>query len=335
MSRVPGGSRACGSTALAGLLLVAGGCTLQGKAPADDQPTGETWMLTVDNDSYNFDDGNYTNGVELLWVSPAGSPTARALAWLPGLGGEDAPHVALGAHHAVFTPEDLGVADPGPDERPYAGALLFDGSVLARTADRLTGWVLRLGLVGESSLAEELQKEIHPWFGAMDPEGWATQLEDEPVLNVGVVHRRRFDAGALLDLTPSLAAHAGTWFTGATAAMRLRFGPGRPRELGALPPRTGFEIHPLAGQPPAGEPPLFAFLDVECHGVLHYLPIDGTVFRDGRDAQGEPVIGKTSLGVSLGSGPWVLVLAYSMMSDAYEAQRNPGQFGSISLAWSP
>ena len=51
-----------------GALLGLTGCALP-TASKGHEGDGELWQLSVDNDSYNFDDGNYTNGVELLWVS--------------------------------------------------------------------------------------------------------------------------------------------------------------------------------------------------------------------------------------------------------------------------
>ena len=99
---------------------------------------GDTLVLSVDNDSYSFDDGNYTNGVELAWISAPLDGTrydeehparrmADAFAVLPGLtplgSAGSALFAAVTLSHLTFTPEDLGVRNPAPTARPYAGVL--------------------------------------------------------------------------------------------------------------------------------------------------------------------------------------------------------------------
>jgi hypothetical protein len=312
-------------------------------------PEGGTWLATVDNDSYNFDDGNYTGGVGLAWISPPveergeGSRTRRvveALSFLPGMAAHEGTtrHVALGAGQLIFTSEDLNRATPLPGDRPYAGVLFLDASLLARSQTTLTGYLLRLGVVGEPSGAEEVQKELHEWFGADRPRGWDHQLEDEPVVNLGVEHHRRVAGGTFGDgleweLVPNAGLGLGTYFTGVNVGVTGRVGRGVLQDLGGLALRSGMETNAVPGPPAGRDWSTSVFGALDAYGVAHYLPLDGNVFRDSRSVDAEEVVGKATLGFTVGKRSLALTFGYTFLTDTYETQEDRGNYGSVALAW--
>ena len=324
------------------------GCAAPAPKDGGPAPRGAT-TLTVDNDSYSFDDSNYTNGVLLSWSSPeldaypAGHGLRRAANTLspllprrPG----SARHVAISAGQLIFTPERLLNDNPAPDDRPYAGILFVDTTAMERGPDSLATATLRLGLVGEASMAEEVQKELHEWFGADRPRGWSHQLEYEPIFNLGLERHRRFGAGTLLgfdhDFTHSVGAALGTYFTGLAVGLEWRFGGTSLGDMGSRTMTSGFQTTPLVARPDSARARTYGFLRGDAWGVARFLPLDGTFFRDGgRSTDREDFVGAVTLGVTMAQGPVSMTFSYRFLSDTYETQNKTGQYGTLSLTWFP
>ena len=86
-----------------------------------------------------------------------------------------------------------------------------------------------LGIVGRNSYAEDCQEAIHNRIGSVDPEGWAHQLQDEPVLNMYFERKWRVlqtrEAGGLgFDCIPHMGIAAGNVYTGINLGGQVRFG---------------------------------------------------------------------------------------------------------------
>lgn len=307
---------------------------------------GESWTLTFDNDSYSFEDGNYTNGTALSWQSAEiGSyePTSHVRRageslgfWAP----TDARYVSLTLGQLTFTPENIRLENPPEDAHPYAGIVFLDLGVHARGENDLTSVTLRVGAVGSASFAEETQTELHEVFGADDPKGWSHQLRDEALLNLGVEHHRRVAGGRIgtlleWDVTPNIGAAAGTFFTGANVGLEVRVGRGLRQSIGSLKMMFGFETNPVRSDAASDGTTAYVFGGVEGYGIAHFLPIDGNVFQDSRSTTAEPWVGSGSVGFAVQRGPLGVLVSFTRVSDTYESQRNRGQFGTISLSWSP
>ncbi len=321
------------------------GVRADAEADAATKRTRGVWSATFDNDSYSFNDGNYTNGIRIGWFSPeihSLAPTsvsrrvARASGWLPGIDPNGETYVGFAAGQLIFTPENLLVRDPPLDDRPYAGILYFDTSVMTRDEDRLTAWFLRVGVVGEPSLAEQTQMELHRWFGADPPRGWDHQLRDEPLLNIGVERHVRAASGTLgdgfeYDVTPNWGAALGNYFTGLNAGVQLRVGRDLPEDMGNVKMRTSFEGRAIIE---GVQTRTYAFLGLDTYAVAHYLPIDGNVLVDeGRGVDSRDGVAAGRIGFTTSRGNAAITLAYTLLTDTYDTQGQTGQYGTISLAW--
>jgi hypothetical protein len=75
------------------------------------------------------------------------------------------------------------------------------------------------------------------------------------------------------------------------------------------------------------------FGGVGAYGVAHYLPLDGTVFRDSRSVDSKPVIGMGSFGFCLRRETFTLSFARTFFSDTFETQRQGTDFGTVSVSW--
>ena len=74
------------------------------------------------------------------------------------------------------------------------------------------------------------------------------------------------------------------------------------------------------------------FGGVAGYGVGHYLPLDGTVFKDSRSVDTEPFVGTGSLGFAVRHGGFALSLAASF-SAMRSKQTKVAEFGTLSLSW--
>src|SRR3546814_18634030 len=82
---------------------------------------------------------------------------------------------------AIYTPTDHTRADLIEDDRPYAAALMASFGYNARTGDRLRTTQLRVGIVGPSAQAKQVQHGRHTRIGTEPVEGQDNQFHDEPV----------------------------------------------------------------------------------------------------------------------------------------------------------
>jgi hypothetical protein len=69
------------------------------------------------------------------------------------------------------------------------------------------------------------------------------------------------------------------------------------------------------------------------YGVVHYLPLDGTVFHDSRSVASKPFIGMGSLGLYVRHDGFALSFAATFFTDTFSEQRENGEFGTLSLSW--
>ncbi|MFI4860908.1 MAG: lipid A deacylase LpxR family protein [Phycisphaerales bacterium JB063] len=102
----------------------------------------------------------------------------------------------------IFTPRSIDTTAPIPGDRPFAG-YLYGGVFWQRQADFhgrddaavFDHFELNLGVVGDSSLAEDVQKYVHDVFQGRRPRGWDNQLKDEFAYQFYYRRKWRFDTG--------------------------------------------------------------------------------------------------------------------------------------------
>lgn len=302
-----------------------------GSAAADGLPPAGTYAFTFENDIFAGTDEGYTNGVRLSYRSDEGDLPLWGRALRGGLEpvvGERSWSVAYALGHEIYTPDDITLRVPEPDDRPYAGFLFVSFGLAARgerAADALT---LDLGVVGESSLAEEIQSFVHEVVEAEDPRGWDTQVRDEPGFRLGWRRGWAPLAGTSLsgidaDLAPVTEISLGNVDTSAAAGLVARLGPGLP----AVPD----PIEPGPVEPGAGlDWRLYA--SAEARVVGYDLFLQGNALRDGVEGVAPSrLVGTFALGAEIGHGPVALGYRHVLRSRQYEAQDGPAQFGSLTL----
>lgn len=173
------------------------------RRPLDPQGTERErtgWAFYVDNDAFapGNTDRDYTGGFSVTY-SGAGARSLPlsldpALAAIDKALGLEAPGRMLTLHSmewgfTAFTPEDVSVAAPQADDRPYASLVYSSNSRQHVDAGRgqTTISTLSIGLLG-LDLAADVQNRLHDAAGFETTKGWDNQISDggEPTLRYGL-----------------------------------------------------------------------------------------------------------------------------------------------------
>jgi hypothetical protein len=329
--------------ALAGLLAVSAGCTAT--LENDDHDWGgdkdsDRWYTAgarFEHPAVASEDDSLHAAFDRLVLEVAGTlPTT-----LDGPGTEMDASSVLGLQ--IYTPENTRTTLPVPGDRPYAGWVYFgvvrhdtrlDSDALRRR-DEQSSVELDFGLVGPSTHMDDLQTEVHGWFGTDEAEGWDNQLDDEPGVVLRATRRWRLDYGEpgwglAYDLSPRVDGALGNIDTHVGAGGVARLGVNLSR---ALDPALG-DPRSTARQEerPAS---LYLFAGVDGRFVAHNLFLDGNTFEDSLSVNEERLVGETQFGLGFDLGAWRLALSRHVRTREFEDQPDDQAFGSITVSWTP
>ncbi|MBN1237525.1 MAG: lipid A deacylase LpxR family protein, partial [Gammaproteobacteria bacterium] len=320
------------------------GASVAGTAPSHDG----AFTVRLENDAFTGTDNNYTNGLGFTWTTGAidrdaaagfESRWTRFWAFLPFVAdpGFDT-YASWSLGHEVHTPTDISIPDPPQDDQPYSGALYVDSALHARNDRWGHTWTLRTGIVGPSSHAEQIQRELHELNGSKDPQGWETQLPDEPLINADYTAMYLWREGSVGEsaswrVVPVGSVSIGNYFTGVGAGVYGEIGWNLIDAFRGTAPRHGFNGAPMTGAGPVESWSLTFFAGVEAYGVAHYLPLDGTVFEDSRSVPSNPFTSALSTGLTLRRKGLVVSLTQSFFTETFPAERDRAAFTTFSLSW--
>ncbi len=308
-------------------------------AEAEEAESG-TFTIVLENDLFFGLDRDYTNGVQLAWMSePDYAPewalkAARLLPFFPESGKVRSSY-AIGQN--MYTPNDISDKNPPLDERPYAGWLYGAVGIVVETGEKqLDQFQLQFGVVGPASLAEQTQKFVHEIVHSPEPQGWDTQLKNEPGLVL--TYQRSWRAvvsteinGFSIDATPHIGGALGNIYTYANAGATLRFGWNLPNDYG--PPR----IQP--GLPGSGffeqkdDLGLYFFAGHDARAVAQNIFLDGNTWTDSRSVDKEPFVADAQVGVALTVKSARLAFTHVFRSREYKGQSSRDEFGAVSLSF--
>lgn len=313
-------------------------------ALADDSSETEeaetgTFTFVLENDLFFGRDRDYTNGIMLAWMSePDYAPlwalkTARLLPFFPE-DGKVRSSYAIGQN--MYTPNDITDPNPPLDERPYAGWLYAAVGIVVETGEQqLDQFQLQFGVIGPASLAEQSQTFVHKVIGSEKPQGWDTQLKNEPGLVI--TYQRSWRAlvsteinGFSIDMTPHIGGALGNVYTYANAGATMRFGWNLPNDYGppriqpGLPGSGFFEQNDVFG--------LYFFAGLDARAVARNIFLDGNTFRDSRSVDKEPLVADAQVGVALTIHDARLAFTHVFRSHEYKGQTGDDEFGAISLS---
>jgi len=330
---------------ISGALLLSGvvDCAAQSAAPYRGALT-----VTVENDVATGSDNNYSNGIGVTWVSNAIDTYdeksfvrrwGEFWSFLPFVGNEGShTYVSWSLAQEMHTPNDIRDPNPPKDDQPYAGVLYLDSVIYARRERWAHAWQLRLGVVGPSSQAENVQRWFHQLTGSDEPMGWDTQLPNEPVINVGytgtyLLAQGNLSRSASWRVIPVAYAGLGNYFTGVGLGMYGEIGWNLVDAFAGTALRLGLNGASTVGVGPVQGWSVSLSGGVMGYGVAYYLPLDGTFFRDSRSVGSEPFISMATLGISVRHLGFTFFFGKTYFSKTFETERLRPEFGTLSLSW--
>jgi hypothetical protein len=315
------------------------GCVGSTQADVTESSRLGTLSFVLENDLFYDVDRHYTNGVGFIWVPDRSAPTptwakqlAGLLPWFPDQG-ELRHGYAFG--QSMFTPNDITVADPPLTERPYAGWLYGTLGIGRGSGTQLDLLALSLGMVGPASLAEQSQKFVHKVIGSPEPQGWSTQIGNEP--GFVLTYQRSWRGLAQtkigsvsLDLTPHVGAAIGNVFTYANTGVTLRLGERLPKDFG--PPRIQPGLFGSGEFTPIGDFDWYLFAGVEERGVVRNIFLDGNSFRDSRSVDKYPWVNDLQYGFVFDWPDIRLSYTHVKRGREYQSQGTGDNFGALTVS---
>ena len=299
------------------------------------------WSIQLENDLWGrSDDRFYTHGTKLSYVAAESTP--EFLQKLPNLvpfyRKGDVQIFGLEIAQTIFTPEDIEHPNLIEDDRPYAGWLYVNLGIGDRfedkgDRDRANFVGLTLGIVGPSSLAEQMQKEVHRLFDADDPNGWDNQLEDEIGINLGFLRKSRrifnFDEPRQYELGGHSGFVIGNVYTYAAVGFMARYGTHLKADLGPPSIAPGFSGVPAFN--PNREEHWYLFGGLEFRAMARNIFLDGNTIVDSHSVEKEDFVGDLQFGFAYHFNDMRLSFVQMFRTREFEGQSEPVQYGAINL----
>ena len=305
-------------------------------APAPD--TASIWTLQDENASIStakLTDRYYTNGLRLGWTSGTDSvpdflARASQMLWGPGQ-----TRIAFDLSQQIYTPFDTAATVPPPGDRPYAGVLMGNFSLINDKSDLRSFATVGLGILGPDSGGEALQNGFHDVIGQGHDNGWKYQLQDEPLLQVttGGIFRLPVTqfSGLEVDALPEVTVAAGNLRVYAETGGVVRLGQGLQSDYGVArfePGQSGLDAFK-----PVRPFDWYVFAGVDGRAVAHDVTLDGNDFRNSISVSKTPFVGEIEGGVAVMA--FGARLTYTQVAQTAEFRHQKGglhQFGSLALS---
>ncbi|MFC3303098.1 lipid A deacylase LpxR family protein [Parvularcula lutaonensis] len=300
-----------------------------------------TLTFALENDGYFGDDDNYTSGLRLGYLSgnkPL-SARGRVMADVLGLRGDREQmrqRRGLAIAQEIYTPRDLDVAAPPPDQHPYAGYLYVRYTALIEQPSRVDQMSVELGVVGPEALGEHAQNLIHDTTGRERALGWDNQIDTAVGINVSYDQQQRiahgaYDGGIGWDCVPYVGFQAGTVKTAGRAGFNLRFG--EALTVGYGPPRvrpagagSGFFV-------PQHRRSWYVFAGAQLEAVAHNIFLDNSLFRDrGPSVESKAWVWDTQAGIAAQIGGVQASFTYVLRSEEFFGQDGDQRFGALTVS---
>ena len=319
------------------LLFAVAACAAVSTPAAAGETRSGALSLLFENDIFFNTDRHYTNGIALNYTTaPQDTPRwVTALAHdLPMFGGDGEVRTSYEVGQDMFTPQNTTLANPDPNDRPYAGYLYLGLGLLEKDETHLDQIQLQLGVVGPDALAKETQFWIHGILGDPKPAGWAFQLHNEPA--VEVIYERSFKIippksflGLFFDIEPHAGAAVGTVYDYVNAGAMARVGINLPDDFGpmrlepSLPGSGFFE--------PNGGLSAYVFAGVDGRAVGRNIFLDGNSWESSRGVAKNVLVGDLQFGAAVAFEDWRLSFTHVFRTKEFRNQTAADQFGAVTL----
>ena len=305
------------------------------------QDDERTFSINWEDDIWNGTDANYTNGIRFS-VAGRQDDVPDWLEYLadhtPFFDSSGAKRWQFAAGQNMYTPKNYELTTPQPNDRPYAGWLYGSAGVTSDTGRTLDNFNIALGIVGPSSLAEQVQETVHDAIGSPHPMGWQYQLHDEPGAVISYEHKWRnlwqiHPDGYGFDVTPSIGAAVGNVLTQASTGAVLRFGKHLPTDYG--PPLinsvlSGTDYFVSTKNDELG---WYVFAGVQGDAVARNIFLDGNTFRSSARVDKEDFVGDLQGGVAVTYHGVRYAYTEVVRSKEFRTQDDGNSYGALTVSW--
>jgi hypothetical protein len=245
----------------------------------------------------------------------------------------------------MHTPDAIEESEVILDDTPYLGLLAASRSWIGFNDDELTGFATTVGVVGEASLAEPVQRQIHSIVGANKPRGWDNQIDNEPVLNLYFTRKSKFLNKPSFDVSVSTDIAAGNYHTGANAGVEMRFGR---RPLGFLnnsDPLGQGMFYDSSLSRSDDQTDIYMTLAANVWAWAIFMPLEGNTLVGGNEwtrnntIDPKNVIGKVTTGFHYVRQTWGLHFTLTFSTDSvdpasvHQGVNSDDDFGSLAFDW--
>ena len=305
----------------------------------------EFWNIQLENDAFSFSqsDRYYTGGFQVshLTTNKSISWQQELIGWITGDDAFIVSAVEYAIGQAIFNPADISLQYPNPNDRPYAGWLYGTAatSFLLDQTPRLDTFQFvefTLGIVGPSSRADDLQTGLHDILEVTDPQGWDSQLKDEPGIGLALSRKWRIkfkpDAGIQNDMSPHLVMSLGNVYTYLGGGVMLRIGKNLHTDIGPPNIRPGFP----------GSSAFFSleqnttwyfFIGHESRLVFRNIFLDGNTLRDSPSVEKEFYVSDYQFGFVYRYNSVRFAFSNIYRSKEFEGQEDSTSYGAISISY--
>lgn len=321
-------------------LLVLSTCLLAPIAARAEPPADPSsiWTLQDENASITTSpvaDHFYTNGLRLGWISPTGQVPGFLGSLGHTLWGDGQQRIGFGLSQQIYTPANTQSVPADPRDRPYAGYLTGNFSLLSDTDTTRSLLVLSLGVVGPASGGEDLQEGFHDLIGEGHPQGWGSQIPNTAAIEL--LHERtwRLPIGSLgtleTDALPAFTIGVGDVRDYLQAGVTFRIGQGLMSDFGVPRLRPGLSGGDafVPTQPVAW----YLFAGADGQAVGYDLLLQASPFRSGPHVNATWDVGEMQAGFALLAYGVRLTFAYVVQTPEFQGQAGGlHQFGSAALS---
>lgn len=298
--------------------------------------------LTIENDALGSGhDRNYTSGIRLSYFDAAAIPPEAVDSFsqhIPFFEINESTSVYYTFGQNLYTPKDITVKTPDPDDRPYAAFLYSSVGLTTLSGNHVDDLELTVGVIGPWAQGEETQKFVHEHLDSRDPAGWDHQLENE--IGLILAWQRQWPeafAGSLGDFyfrtSPHIGASIGNVYTYAASGFTLQL----------TPYETRWQSTPLRVRPAIPGNGFFAvpenrfswslFCGVEGRVIGRNIFLDGNTFEDSPSVDKEYFVADANVGLSLTYGRTQVSYTLNWRSKEFKGQSSPSVFGAVSVGY--
>jgi lipid A 3-O-deacylase len=314
--------------------------------------TGAIYSFQLENDTTNIGgpgtDKAYTNGLKFSY----GYADDRVPRWSRLLSSwsdvvtrdlaASNPSYNISLGQKIFTPKNLTLTVPNPDDQPYAAWLYLGFGANIKNGDHGHSVELDVGMVGPNALGEQAQNNLHRTIGIATAQGWDSQLKNEPTIELSFQERWRFlriknETDTLFDLIPYVGVAVGNVLDAAQAGGLFRFGYHLPDDLGPSRPSTlGSDayVNPRRMDQADHKFGLYGFWGISGSAVAHSIFLDGNTFTSSAHVTRIPLIYNIEEGITMSLYGFYVSWKFITISPEFESRKETNSFASVQLTYS-